>query len=67
MSKLQEAVKAAGHSEDHWKQLLVYSASVFQNCGNYKSFGDTKFVPEFDRDTFVSMIRASDNYKTHQE
>ena len=28
------------------KQILVYLSAVIDNAGNYKSFGDTKFVPE---------------------
>lgn len=39
---------AAGLNDTQWKQLLAYSAAVFNNCGNFKSFGDTKFVPELD-------------------
>jgi len=29
--------------------LLVYASAVFTNMGNYKSFGDTKFIPELDK------------------
>ena len=42
----KEASIKAGLSEEEWQQLTAYSAGVFQNCGNYLSFGDTKFVPE---------------------
>ena len=27
-------------------QILIYLAAFFDNTGNYKSFGDTKFIPE---------------------
>jgi dipeptidyl-peptidase-3 len=27
-------------------QLLIYIAAFIDNTGNYKSFGDTKFIPE---------------------
>jgi dipeptidyl-peptidase-3 len=43
---LKDASIQAGLSEDEFKQLLVYSAGVFMNCGNYLSFGDTKFLPQ---------------------
>ena len=43
-------------SESEWKQLLAYSAAVFQNCGNFKSFGDTKFVPEIHPSVFRSVV-----------
>ena len=39
----EKRVTDAGITEEEWKQMLVYVAGVFQNCGNYKSFGDTKF------------------------
>jgi amino acid permease len=28
-----------------FQSLIVYVASFFANIGNYKSFGDTKFIP----------------------
>jgi len=39
--------------------MLAYSAAVFQNCGNYKSFGDSKFVPELSQDSFKKIIQSS--------
>lgn len=47
--------------------MLAYSAAVFNNCGNFKSFGDTKFVPELSPATFETMIKASASYETHKE
>ena len=47
--------------------MLAYSAAVFQNCGNYKSFGDTKFVPEIDPYSFKQFVRSSENYVDHKD
>ena len=41
---VQEAV-----TEDEFRSLLLYSAAVFTNKGNYKGFGDTKIVPGIPR------------------
>lgn len=49
-------------SDAEWTQLIVYIAAFFQNCGNYKSFGDTKFVPEVSKEKFVAWIRATKAY-----
>ena len=61
----KEDVLAAGVTDLEWKQMCVYVAAVFQNCGNYSSFGDKKFVPELDSDKFKAIIKASKAYKTH--
>jgi dipeptidyl-peptidase-3 len=47
--------------------MLAYSAAVFDNHGNYKSFGDTKFVPELESEKFKKVIEASDSYSTHKD
>lgn len=68
IEKLKEATLATGSvSEEQWKQFVAYSAAVFQNCGNFKSFGDTKFVPELSLDHFTAIVKASDAYKNYQQ
>ena len=64
---LKAKVLASGITEDQWKQMLAYSAAVFNNCGNFKSFGDTKFVPEIDKATFEKVVQASSGYGTNKE
>jgi len=41
----------------------VYCSAVLNNCGNYKSFGDTKFVPDVSEETFTKFLTVSNNYK----
>ena len=67
MDTLKQKVLENDVSENEWKQMLAYSAAVFDNHGNYKSFGDTKFVPELEREKFKKFIEASESYKTHQK
>jgi len=67
MEALKEKVISAGLTDLKYKQMLVYSAAVFNNCGNYKSFGDTKFVPELDPSDFKAFVRASENYAIHKD
>jgi len=33
-------------TEEQWQQFFAYAAAVFGNNGNFKSFGDSKFVPQ---------------------
>lgn len=47
--------------------MLAYSAAVYQNCGNYKSFGDTKFVPELSFEKFQTVVKASANYQNYSD
>lgn len=47
--------------------MLAYSAAVFTNCGNYHSFGDTKFVPEFEPETFKTIVRAAEDYDLYKD
>lgn len=38
---------------------------MFQNCGNYRAFGDTKFVPELPSEEFRQVISKSEAHKSH--
>lgn len=67
MGALKARSAEVGVSDEEWRQMLAYSAAVFQNCGNYKSFGDTKFVPELGPDSFKKIVRSSENYEAHKE
>eukprot|EP00357_Protocruzia_adherens_P016775 CAMPEP_0114997242 /NCGR_PEP_ID=MMETSP0216-20121206/14785_1 /TAXON_ID=223996 /ORGANISM="Protocruzia adherens, Strain Boccale" /LENGTH=708 /DNA_ID=CAMNT_0002361591 /DNA_START=1606 /DNA_END=3732 /DNA_ORIENTATION=- len=60
-------VLEAGLTEDDWKAFTVYVAAVFQNCGNYKSFGDSKFVPELEKEKLVQIIKLSPSYGDKSE
>ena len=67
METLKTSAISQGVSEDEWKQMLAYSAAVFQNCGNYHSFGDTKFVPQLNADQFKKVYKASESYQVYSE
>ncbi|TNV82443.1 hypothetical protein FGO68_gene4859 [Halteria grandinella] len=54
-----ESIKPLLSDELKYQQLLAYSAAVFQNCGNYKAFGDSKFVPELDSQDFTQLLQSS--------
>ena len=55
----------AGITEAEWTQFMAYSSAVFNNCGNFRSFGDTKFVPELAQESFVNICKSSAAYASH--
>ena len=67
LEKLKKSSMDRNVTEAEWRQMLAYSAAVFDNHGNYRSFGDTKFVPELEPEKFEAVVRASESYQTHQE
>jgi dipeptidyl-peptidase-3 len=42
---LREAAVAAGVTEQEVTAYFVFSSGFLSNMGNYKGFGDSKFVP----------------------
>ncbi|XP_039748961.1 dipeptidyl peptidase 3 isoform X2 [Pararge aegeria] len=53
----------AGVSEDDFQAFLVYTGALFANSGNYKGFGDTKFIPKLSKESFELIIKASKAYE----
>ncbi|XP_033647376.1 dipeptidyl peptidase 3-like [Asterias rubens] len=59
---LKEKALKAGLIDDEFQAFLTYAAAFFANLGNYKSFGDTKFIPGLSKDKLVSLVKASAAY-----
>jgi dipeptidyl-peptidase-3 len=49
------------------KQILIYVSAVIDNTGNYKSFGDTKFIPECNEENFRKFFLSTPYWATHKE
>jgi dipeptidyl-peptidase III len=49
----------AGVSEEDLASFLEYAAMFLGNCGNYKSFGDSKFIPRCDESVFKALAATS--------
>lgn len=45
IADLLASAAAAGLTDEEAQQAIIYCAAFYGNMGNYKSFGDTKFVP----------------------
>ncbi|KAH8020731.1 hypothetical protein HPB51_003219 [Rhipicephalus microplus] len=53
------ALEKAGFDEGEFKALLVYAAAFYSNMGNYKGFGDNKFIPGVAKDKLEKLLRLS--------
>ncbi|KAI1082862.1 peptidase family M49 [Whalleya microplaca] len=49
----------AGISDEHLDQFLQYAAQFLGNNGNYKSFGDAKFIPRCPESAFAALATTS--------
>jgi len=49
----------AGITSEELQQFLEYSTQFLGNCGNYKGFGDAKFVPRCSEKVFDSLAAAA--------
>ena len=52
-----------GVSEQEFAAFLVYSAGFYANSGNYKGFGDTKFVPGCSEENFEKILRNGKKFE----
>eukprot|EP00500_Bicosoecida_sp_ms1_P004572 CAMPEP_0203815534 /NCGR_PEP_ID=MMETSP0115-20131106/11160_1 /ASSEMBLY_ACC=CAM_ASM_000227 /TAXON_ID=33651 /ORGANISM="Bicosoecid sp, Strain ms1" /LENGTH=727 /DNA_ID=CAMNT_0050724431 /DNA_START=24 /DNA_END=2207 /DNA_ORIENTATION=- len=59
---LGEAAAKAGVDADDVKAFVVYAAAFYSNCGNYRSFGDSKIIPGCSQEAFTAIVKASAAY-----
>uniref|UniRef100_A0A8C5MRF0 Dipeptidyl peptidase 3 n=1 Tax=Leptobrachium leishanense TaxID=445787 RepID=A0A8C5MRF0_9ANUR len=66
-TQLKGVALEQGLTEEEYQALLVYAAGFFANMGNYKSFGDTKFVPNVPKDKLEKLLRSSEAFSRDPE
>lgn len=62
--QISSLAKSIGFSDDDLRAFFIYAAAFYCNMGNYKSFGDTKFVPAVEIGKVESLIKSSAAYKS---
>lgn len=48
-----------GVSAENLRFFLEYATQFLGNCGNYKGFGDSKFIPRISQDAFKALSSSS--------
>ncbi|XP_059913620.1 dipeptidyl peptidase 3-like isoform X4 [Gadus macrocephalus] len=61
-AELEPVAMAAGLTSEEYQAFLVYAAGLYANMGNYKSFGDTKFIPNLPKDKLKALVFASQSF-----
>eukprot|EP00672_Neobodo_designis_P017462 CAMPEP_0174832582 /NCGR_PEP_ID=MMETSP1114-20130205/3750_1 /TAXON_ID=312471 /ORGANISM="Neobodo designis, Strain CCAP 1951/1" /LENGTH=682 /DNA_ID=CAMNT_0016066443 /DNA_START=44 /DNA_END=2092 /DNA_ORIENTATION=- len=60
VAQLREAT-AGKVEQDDFDRFVEYAALFYANLGNYKSFGDSKFIPACTPDVFSAIVAAAPN------
>ena len=67
MAELRTSLKECGLTEQEITAYFVYCSGFYGNMGNYKGFGDSKFVPNMEEERMEMLVKASKAYKTNPE
>ncbi|XP_026729416.1 dipeptidyl peptidase 3 isoform X1 [Trichoplusia ni] len=59
LQSLRQSASQEGISNDVFQAFLVYAGGIFANSGNYKGFGDTKFIPNLPKSCFELIVTSS--------
>lgn len=57
------ATEQCNFDEEDFKALLVYAAAFYANMGNYKGFGDNKFIPNLSKEKLHKLVTLSEASK----
>lgn len=60
---LKEAVASAGVTDEEFSAYLIYCSGFYGNMGNYKGFGDSKFIPNLSVEQFGKIVKSSEAWK----
>ncbi|XP_060564792.1 dipeptidyl peptidase 3-like isoform X2 [Ruditapes philippinarum] len=53
------ATTELGLSPEEFDAILIYASGFYANMGNYKSFGDSKFIPNLPKEKFEAVVLGS--------
>jgi len=60
---MKTAALNVGLTEQEVTAYLVYSSGLYGNMGNYKGCGDSKFVPNLEKERMELLMRSSQAYQ----
>ena len=63
MDTMKNAALNAGLTEQEVTAYLVYNSGLYGNMGNYKGLGDSKFVPNLEKDRMELLMKSSQAYQ----
>ncbi|XP_069036565.1 dipeptidyl peptidase 3 [Lepisosteus oculatus] len=66
-AELEGVATAAGLTPEEFQAFLVYAAGVYSNMGNYKSFGDTKFIPNLPQEKLKALVWQSQAFRDNPD
>ncbi|XP_071079546.1 dipeptidyl peptidase 3-like isoform X1 [Haliotis cracherodii] len=59
ISDLETVATQNGLTKEEFQAVLMYAAGFYSNMGNYKSFGDSKFIPNLPKEKMEKLILNS--------
>jgi len=65
--KANAAAANNGLTTNEISHVIMYAAAFYGNMGNYKSFGDTKFVPAVPQDRFHKFLQSATSTSNRAE
>jgi len=59
IENLKKNVQELGLTKEEFTAYLLYCSGVYGNMGNYKGFGDSKFIPDLEVEQFEKIVFCS--------